>query len=272
MNNGEGVASDDPGVRRAADTHAALRCQNLSKSFGGISAVSDVTFHVAEGELVALIGPNGAGKTTVFNCLTGFARPDSGRVWLGGHDVTLLGAARIARRGAVRTFQSIRMFEGMSVLESLLVAQTSRYTAGVIAGVLRLPKHRREMAVMHENAARAMELLHLTENRHHICTDLPLLTQRKIEVARAMLVEPQVLLLDEPSAGATPTESAELADVIRELNRQGTSILLIEHNVPFVASLATHVEVMNFGRVVASGTPEAIQDNEVVREIYLGSR
>jgi ABC-type branched-subunit amino acid transport system ATPase component len=247
-----------------------LRCEGVTKSFGGIRALTDVSFAVPERAMVGLIGPNGAGKTTLFNCVSGFATPDAGEVFFDGRRIDGRRPQAIARAGVVRTFQTIRMFPGLTVYESLLAAQCARFRAGVVAGVLRLPRHRREMAEMADAAIDMMALLGLTEHADAVCDRLPLLAQRKVELARAALARPRVLLLDEPSAGATPGESEDLADVIRRLHQDGMTILLIEHDVPFVASLVSEVHVLNFGEMIASGAPAHVLDDDVVAEIYLG--
>jgi branched-chain amino acid transport system ATP-binding protein len=256
--------------RRVASDDAILRCVGVSRRFGGLQALNDVSFVVPRGGIVGLIGPNGAGKTTLFNCISGFLRPDSGEVWLEEERLDRKSPPQVARAGVVRTFQSIRMFPGLTVFESLMAAQHAQYRAGVLAATLRLPRHRREMAEMAERAHDIMALLRLTEQRDVLCAQLPLLAQRKVEVARAVLAGPRLLLLDEPSAGATQGESEELSAVVRHFHEAGMSILLIEHNVPFVTGLVDWIEVLNFGEVVASGPPSEIVANEVVAEIYLG--
>jgi len=247
-----------------------LRCERVSKRFGGLQALRDVSFSVPAGGIVGLIGPNGAGKTTLFNCVSGFLRPDAGSVHACGRRIDGGSPHRAAKAGIVRTFQTIRMFPGLTVFESLLAAQCAHGRAGVLAGILRLPRHRREVAAMAERAHDTLALLGLSAQRDKICSDLPLLAQRKIEVARAALAGPRLLLLDEPSAGATPAESEELAAVVRHFHEEGMSILLIEHNVPFVTGLVDWIEVLNFGETIASGPPREVVSNPVVAEIYLG--
>ncbi|WP_448005559.1 ABC transporter ATP-binding protein [Agromyces bauzanensis] len=247
-----------------------LRCQSVTKRFGGLRALHDVSFDVPEGSIVGLIGPNGAGKTTLFNCISGFLRPDHGEISLGGRSLRGQSASQVASAGIVRTFQSVRTFPGFTVLESVLAAQYVRFRAGAVDSILRLPRHRRELAEMRERAFAALELLGLAGLAGARCEDQPLLSQRKIEVARAIVTEPKLLLLDEPSAGATPRESQELAEVVRHLNADGMSVLLIEHNVPFITGLADWVEVLHFGEIVASCAPGDVVDDPVVAEIYLG--
>jgi branched-chain amino acid transport system ATP-binding protein len=255
---------------RVAPSDAILGCWGITKRFGGLAALTDVTLGIPRGEILGLIGPNGAGKTTLFNCLSGFLQPDAGEVWLDEHRIDDTKADAMARAGVVRTFQTLRMFSHLTVYESLMAAQYCRFRAGLFASVLRLPRHRKELTQMTEDARDAMALLGLEGARDSICANLPLLAQRKVEMARAVLTRPRVLLLDEPSAGATPAESAELAAVVRRLNDEGMTILLIEHNVPFVTSLAHWVEVLHFGQRVASCPPGEVTSNSVVADIYLG--
>jgi branched-chain amino acid transport system ATP-binding protein len=260
-----------PTVPAQGRTGPLLRVADVAKSFAGVRALQGVSFDVEDHAIVGLIGPNGAGKTTLFNCITGFLEPDTGEVWFGGGRVDGAAPHRIARMGLVRTFQSIRMFSGMTVFESILVAQHAARTNG--GGVLRrgaskvLPS-----ASQAGRAAEVVDLLGLSAVQNRRCVDLPLLTQRKIEVARAVACRPRMVLLDEPSAGATAAETRELIDVIHALRERGMTVLVIEHNVPFVMGVADSIVVLNFGEVAAVGTPEAIASNEIVREIYLGTR
>jgi branched-chain amino acid transport system ATP-binding protein len=237
---------------------ALLDVRAVSKAYGGVRAVVDVSFSLREGEVLALIGPNGAGKTTLFNCLTGFARPDSGEVHFAGRRIDRLAPFQVARRGLVRTFQSIRMFSGLTVYESLLVAPCGN--AGWTLS--RRPARRR--------AEELVSRLNLGAVANRACTELPLLAQRKIEVARALMVEPRAVLLDEPTAGATVGERQELTELIGELRSSGVTLMVIEHNVPFVMDVSDTVVVLDFGKVVAAGTPVQVAENPVVQEIYLG--
>ncbi|MBV9577263.1 MAG: ABC transporter ATP-binding protein [Chloroflexi bacterium] len=233
-----------------------LDVQRVSKSFGGLAALSDVSFDLDRGEVVAVIGPNGAGKTTLFNCLTGFLRPDSGAVWFDGHRIDRWSSNRTASHGLVRTFQSIRMFPGLTVYESMLASVPT--------------SDRRNRKSVIDDAVNTIERLQLAPLANRVCQDLPLLAQRTVEVGRALMTRPTALLLDEPTAGATLAERDILADLMRDLRSSGVSLILIEHNVPFVMSVSTRVVVMHFGKVVASGTPVSIAGDPVVREIYLG--
>jgi branched-chain amino acid transport system ATP-binding protein len=235
---------------------ALLEVQGVSKRFGGLAALTDVSFTLERGDLVAVIGPNGAGKTTLFNCLTGFLRPDSGSVWFDGQRIDRWPPHRTASHGLVRTFQSIRMFPGLTVYESLLASVPS--------------SDRRSQRAVIDDAVEVIERLGLESVADRPCQDLPLLSQRTVEVGRALMTRPIALLLDEPTAGATIGERELLARLIGDLRSSGVSLALIEHNVPFVMSVSTHVVVMHFGKVVATGPPDAVATNPVVREIYLG--
>jgi branched-chain amino acid transport system ATP-binding protein len=234
---------------------ALLTVDAVSKSFGGVHALTAVSFGVAEGAVVALIGPNGAGKTTLFNAMTGFAPPDAGAVRFAGRRIDRLGPHRVARLGLVRTFQSIRMFRGLTVWESLLVSRSGGFRPGRAR----------------ERAEAVLAELDLDALADRVCTDLPLLAQRKVEVARTLMTEPRMLLLDEPTAGATVAERQQLADLIATLRAGGTTVVVIEHNVPFVMAVSDRVVVLDFGEVVAEGTPAEVAADEVVQEVYLGT-
>lgn len=242
-----------PSASAGGDT--LLSISGVSKSFGGVKALTDVSFDVQRNSVTSLIGPNGAGKTTLFNCITGFARGDVGTVYFDGADITKKSGHQVARLGMVRTFQSIRMLRGLTVFESLISAR-SNDGAGAKA-----------------QAARANELLErlkLADNANRVASTLPLLAQRTIEVARALMTSPKMILLDEPTAGATTAERGLLGNLIGELKEIGTTVMVIEHNVPFVMEVSDHIVVLDFGKKVADGTPSEIAQNPVVQEIYLG--
>jgi branched-chain amino acid transport system ATP-binding protein len=249
---------------------ALLRCSGITKSFGGVQALKEVSFAVPKLSVIGLIGPNGAGKTTVFNCLTGFIQPDKGELWFKGRRVDGQSPNSIARMGLIRTFQSIRMFARLTVFESLLVAQ---FAAG--RRTSERPRLRLREALFGDErmqqVSEILDLLGLSSDRNRLCTELPLLSQRKVEVARALACQPTMLLLDEPSAGATLAESKELMAVIDVVHKKGITVLVIEHNVPFIMGTVDSVIVINFGETIAQGTPAEITDNEIVQEIYLGA-
>ncbi len=236
-------------------TAVLIEARNVTKTFGGVRALEDVSFTTQSGSVTAVIGPNGAGKTTLFNCMTGFADPTSGTVHFDGSQISGRAPHQVAAHGLVRTFQSIKMLSGLTVYESLLTARS---------------RSARTAKATRTKAGEVIERLNLQASANRICNDLPLLAQRKVEVARALMTEPRLLMLDEPSAGATTSERQELADLIIELRTGGTSVMVIEHNVPFVMQVSDHIVVLNFGRVVAAGPPSEIADNAIVQEIYLG--
>jgi branched-chain amino acid transport system ATP-binding protein len=228
-----------------------ISVRGVCTAFGGVTANQDITFDVPAGQVTALIGPNGAGKTTLFNAITGFGRPDSGSVTFRGKALHRMAPHRVARLGVVRTFQNIRMLSGLTVYESMLVGRPGGRGAPA-------------------RAVATLRRLGLDAVADRECTTLPLLAQRKVEVARALMCEPAVILLDEPSAGATVAERQELAGLIAELRAGGTTVVVIEHNVPFVMQVSDQIVVLDFGRVVAAGTPAQIAADPVVQEIYLG--
>jgi branched-chain amino acid transport system ATP-binding protein len=238
-----------------AGTSSLLLVEGLTKRFSGLCALDDVGFDVPAGSVLGIIGPNGAGKTTLYNCMTGFSRPDSGRVCFGGKVVTGWPAHRLARAGMVRTFQSIKMLKGLTVYESLLCSR---------------PRSGSSMPARRRRAETVLGQLELTAMADRRCEDLPLLGQRTVEVARALMTEPLAMLLDEPTAGATVPERVVVAALIRSLRGLGVTTVIIEHNVPFILDISDQVVVLNFGKVLARGDPQEVVRNPVVEEIYLG--
>ena len=259
--------------RRAVEPgRPLLEVRNLAKSFGGIRAVRDLSLTVEAGSIVAVIGPNGSGKTTFFNLITGLLRPSAGSVTLAGEDVTGIGPHRIVERGIARTFQNLRLFANMTVLENALVGTHARTSTGAVGAIVRAPGVARE-----EEAARArvVEVLGIFGNRllprlAHLARTLSYANRRRLEIARALASEPTLLLLDEPTAGMYPTETLELADQIRSLRERGLTILLIEHKLGVVNEIADRVVVLDHGEKIAEGTPAEIQRNEEVLRAYLG--
>jgi len=248
-----------------------LSCSEVFKAFGGVEAVRGAALEVRAGRIVSLIGPNGAGKTTLFNCLTGLSRPDRGEVWFMGSRVDGYPLHERAQRGMARTFQNVRMFGGLTVFESVLVGQTVRGSISTPSSLLRLRGYRREWREMAERSNEILELLGLTEFTNMLATGLPLLQQRKLEVGRALSTSPALLLLDEPTAGATATEAAELMEVFAAVRESGVTILLIEHSMRVVMGASDWVYVMAGGEIVAGAVPAAVQADTRVQEIYLGT-
>ena len=257
-----------------------LSVERLTMRFGGLAAIDDLSLDVPAGKITAVIGPNGAGKTTFFNCLTGFYKPTLGSVRLnhpqrGVMRLEALASHQVARRAqVVRTFQNIRLFPKMTVLENLIVAQHNQLQAAShfsIAGLLGLPSYRRAEARAMEKAVGWLKRLNLIDKADLAAGDLPYGTQRRIEIARALCVDPLLLCLDEPAAGLNPRESAELNDLLTHLaSDEGISILLIEHDMSVVMNVSDHICVLNYGRKIAEGTPLEIQNDSNVIKAYLG--
>jgi branched-chain amino acid transport system ATP-binding protein len=249
---------------------ALLNIEGVSKRFGGLDALRDVTFAVHQGQIKALIGPNGAGKTTLFNLASGSYRATHGRVLLSGVDITRTAPHRICRMGLGRTFQHSLMFDDMSVVENVAVGRYSRTKAGALSAALSLPLHRREeretLKVAHE-ALRRVGLHHRAEEP---ADNLPMGERHLMEIARALATEPRLLLLDEPAAGLNDEETGRLADTVRKIRDEGVTVLLVEHDMTFVMDISDEVVVLDYGRKIAEGPPLMIQDNEEVIKAYLG--
>lgn len=249
----------------------ALRIENLSKSFGGLKAAHDFELELGAKDIQGIIGPNGAGKTTVFNLITGVYRPDTGRILLSEKDVTRFSADKIARQGISRTFQNIRLFNQMTVWDNIKMAFHHRTEYGFWDALLGLPRFRsREKQIAFDSMA-FLERFGLLDRRNELADSLPYGEQRRLEIARALATRPRVLLLDEPAAGMNPTEVQELIELIRGIHLDfELSILLIEHQMPVVMKLCRHVQVMDFGRIIAAGEPRDVTENPLVIKAYLG--
>ena len=245
-----------------------LRAEGLRRHFGGLVAVADLSLSLHAGELLGLIGPNGAGKSTSFNLLSGVDQADSGRVILGGNDVSGLDAAAVAARGLARNFQHARLVASLSVIENVAIGGHLRGRAGALAAIFR--QDRAEEAQIFAEAARQLARFGLAELADQQATSLALGQQRIVEIARALCADPAVLLLDEPAAGLRHAEKQELARVLRHLRAEGMAILLVEHDMEFVMSLADRLVVMDFGTVIAAGAPDDVRRNPAVIEAYLG--
>lgn len=249
-----------------------LETKDLSISFGGLKAVSGVNLHVSEGELLGLIGPNGAGKTTLFNMLSGVYTPTSGDILLDGERINGISPDKLSKLGIARTFQNIRLFDNLTVLDNVKLAMNQYMEYGVLTGIFRLPKFWKEENQATEKAKEILRLFNLEKYFRAFAGSLPYGEQRKLEIARAMATRPKLLLLDEPAAGMNESETKDLMDsiaLIRE--KMGVSILLIEHDMNLVLGISDRLVVLNYGEILEEGDPkEVIADKEVVRA-YLGS-
>jgi branched-chain amino acid transport system ATP-binding protein len=249
-----------------------LDAQNVSKVFGGLVAVNDVSFTVPERGIVSLIGPNGAGKTTFFNCLTGLYRPTTGRVTFNGQDITAKRPDLVTRAGVARTFQNIKLFRTMTAVENVQVGMHSRLRTRVTGMVLHTPFNRREEKMSREKALELLAFVGL-KRTEELAMNLPYGDQRRLEIARALASEPQLLLLDEPTAGMNPQESEELRRLMEVLRTErGMSVLLIEHDMKVVMNVSDHITVLDHGEKIAEGSPQEVRSNPRVVEAYLGSQ
>ena len=248
----------------------ALEVQNLSKRFGGLLANDDVSFTVPQGSLTALIGPNGAGKTTLFNAVTNLFPPSSGSVRFEGRDLAGLTGAKIAELGLVRTFQTARVFPGMTALENVMAGAHRHVRTPAALQMLWLPNARREEREIAAKGEALLDLIGLSAFRDTAATDLPMGAQKNLEVIRALMAEPRMLLLDEPAAGLNDSETAELAALLMAIRDSGITIMVVEHNMSLVMGIADQVIVLDAGRLVTRGTPAEIQRDPRVIEAYVG--
>lgn len=248
-----------------------LDVKNLSISFGGLRAVDDFNISINKGCLYGLIGPNGAGKTTVFNLLTGVYNPNEGIISLDGKDITGLKTIEINQAGIARTFQNIRLFKDLSVLDNVKVGLHNHYSYSTIEGILRLPSYFKKEKQMTEKAMELLKVFDLDKEADFLASNLPYGKQRKLEIARALATNPKLLLLDEPAAGMNPNETKELMDTIRFVRDEfDMTILLIEHDMKLVSGICEELTVLNFGRILAHGKTSAVLNDPQVITAYLG--
>lgn len=247
-----------------------LEVENLNRSFGGLHAVNDVTFDVMPNQIKAVIGPNGAGKTTLFNLIAGALESDSGEVKFHENRITNLPSHRVAEQGIARTFQNIKLYSNMTVLENVMIGRHVRTGAGFFAGLMNLPQTWKEEKEIHNKSMELIEMLGIAELADSDATSLAFGQQRTVEFARALAMEPELLLLDEPAAGLNIYETAEIAETIRKIRDWGITILIIEHDMSLVMDISDEITVLSSGKKIAEGIPEEIQRNDEVIKIYLG--
>ncbi len=258
---------------RDAERAPVLECVKLGITLGGIKAVEDFNLTIGRTEIVGLIGPNGAGKTTVFNLLTKVYQPTTGTILLNGKDTHGMNTMQVNKAGIARTFQNIRLFRNMSVIDNVKTAMNNEMHYNMLSAILRLPNYRREEIAAHRRALKLLSIFDMQNMADVPAGSLPYGAQRRLEIVRALATNPSLLLLDEPAAGMNPSETADLMDSIRKVHEMfQIAIILIEHDMSLVMNICEGICVLNFGHIIAKGTPDEIQNNPAVIEAYLGRK
>lgn len=248
-----------------------LRTENVTMQFGGLTAVKDFNLTLNKGEIVALIGPNGAGKTTAFNIITGVYKPTIGKIYYKGKDITNMGPHNITNLGIARTFQNIRLFKNLSVLDNVLIANHLHVKSNLFEAIMRVPKYKNEDRKMLKKSLDLLEMVGLIDVKDEKSSSLPYGMQRRLEIARALATEPEVLLLDEPAAGMNPKETEDLTKFIKKIRDDfDLTIFMIEHHMQVVMGISERIYVLDYGITIAHGSPNEIQNNQRVIEAYLG--
>ncbi|MCE1196808.1 ABC transporter ATP-binding protein [bacterium] len=247
-----------------------LEARDVCQYFGGLKAVEKVNMKIEEGDIFGVIGPNGAGKTTFFNICSGIFKPTAGEIIFRGEPITGLLTEKIARKGMARTFQNIQLFKYMTVLENVKIGFHIRTRTTMLSALLRSKRYSEDEKFATEKAAEILERVGLSEFRDTLASNLPYGIQRKVEIARALALDPKILLLDEPAAGMNPSETQELSDFVKKLNAGGLTIVVIEHDMKFVMNTCNRILVLNFGQKICEGTPDVVRDDRNVNEAYFG--